>query len=25
MDIASFWEQVKSALGLDEPQAASTV
>jgi hypothetical protein len=25
VDIASFWEQVKSALGLDEPQAASTV
>ena len=25
MDVATFWDQVKSALGLDEPQAAATV
>ena len=25
MDVAEFWDQVRSALGLDEPQAAETV
>lgn len=25
MDVAEFWDQVRSALGLDEPQAAGTV
>jgi Mechanosensitive ion channel len=25
VDLATFWDQVKSALGLDEPQAADTV
>jgi hypothetical protein len=25
VDVATFWDQVKSALGLDEPQAAQTV
>ncbi len=25
MDVATFWDQVRSALGLDEPQAAETV
>ena len=25
MDLATFWDQVRSALGLDEPQAAGTV
>ena len=25
MDVAEFWDQVRSALGLDEPQATATV
>jgi hypothetical protein len=25
VDVAEFWDQVRSALGLDEPQAAGTV
>jgi hypothetical protein len=25
VDVAEFWDQVRSALGLDEPQAAETV